>query len=96
MADEWAIVQVLESIEDAEVVAGYLQNRGLDSQVVSSHATEFPVNVGALGVVRIEVPVAQLDEARRALAERDGGGAGLPAETLVDEPAQERGDGEVV
>ena len=52
MADEWAIVQVLESIEDAEVVAGYLQSRGIDSQVESSHATEFPVNVGALGVVR--------------------------------------------
>ena len=89
MADEWAIVQVLESVEDAELVAGYLQSRGIDCQVDSSHSTEFPATVGNLGVVRLEVPVGQLDEARRVLAERDGAGAGIPEGTLMDEATGE-------
>lgn len=88
MADEWAIVQVLESEEEAELMAGFLRGQGIDCQVESSHSTEFPVTVGSLAVVRLEVPVGQLEEARRLLAERDGAG-GLPAETLVDEPAGE-------
>ena len=87
MAEGWAIVHVLESEEDAGIVAGFLQSRGIDCQVESSHSTEFPVTVGSLAVVRVEVPAAQADEARRLLAERDGGSERLPDATLMDEPA---------
>jgi hypothetical protein len=53
--------------------------------VESSLSTEFPATVGSLGVVRIEVPAGRADEARRLLAERDGGADALPADTLIDE-----------
>jgi hypothetical protein len=84
MAEDWEIVTVVESEEEAQLVAGYLQSRGVDCQVDSSHSSEFPATVGALGVVRLEVPVAQADEARRLLGDRERDGA-LPAEVMVDE-----------
>jgi hypothetical protein len=94
MAEEWDIVQVLESEEDAELVAGFLESRGVRCEVESSHSNEFPVTVGTLGVVRLKVPVGQADEARRLLAERDAGAGELPEGTLMDEPAAAPPEGE--
>ena len=71
MADGWEILEVLGTEEEAEVVRGYLQSQGVPCQVESAHSHEFPVNVSALGNVRVEVPVDRLDEARRLLAERE-------------------------
>jgi hypothetical protein len=89
MAEDWEIVQVVESDEEGELIAGFLQSRGVDCQVDSSHSSEFPTTVGSLGVVRLEVPVAQADEARRLLAEREGGSESLPEGTLVEDTADE-------
>jgi hypothetical protein len=71
MADGWEILEVLGTEEDAEVVRGYLESQGVPCQVESAHSHEFPVNVSALGNVRIEVPADRLDEARRLLAARE-------------------------
>jgi hypothetical protein len=72
MADGWEILEVLGTEEEAEVIRGYLESQGVPCQIESAHSHEFPVNVSALGNVRIEVPTDRLDEARRLLAERDG------------------------
>ena len=93
MAEDWEIVLVVDNVEEAELIAGFLGSRGVDCQVESSLATEFPATVGALGVVRLEVPVAQAAEARRLLAERETAGAGLAEGTLVDE--ESAGGGEI-
>jgi hypothetical protein len=71
MADGWEVIEVLGTEEEAEVVRGYLESQGVPCQVESVHSHEFPVNVSALGNVRVEVPVDRLDEARRLLAERE-------------------------
>ena len=71
MADDWEILEVLGSEEDAELVCGFLRSQGVPCQVESDHSHEFPVNVSALGNVRVEVPTDRLDEARRLLAERE-------------------------
>lgn len=71
MADGWEILEVLGTEEDAEVVRGYLESQGVPCQVESAHSHEFPVNVSALGNVRVEVPADRLDEARRLLAARE-------------------------
>lgn len=71
MANDWEILEVLGTEEDAEVVCGYLESQGIPCQVESAHSHEFPVNVSALGNVRIEVQASRLEEARRLLAERE-------------------------
>jgi hypothetical protein len=71
MADGWEILEVLGTEEDAEVVCGYLRSQGVPCQLESAHSHGFPVNVSALGNVRLEVPVDRVDEARRLLAERE-------------------------
>lgn len=71
MAEDWEVLEVLGTEEEAEVVRGFLESQGVPVQVESAHSHEFPVNVSALGNVRIEVPVGRLDEARRMLAERE-------------------------
>jgi len=64
-------------------VAGFLNSSGIPAEVESLHVEELPVNVGALGEVRVMVPADRLDEARslleatdRAEPARDSGDAG--------------------
>jgi hypothetical protein len=71
MAKDWEVLEVVGTEEEAELICGYLTNQGLPCQVDSAHSHEFPVNVSALGSVRIEVPAGRLDEARRLLAEQE-------------------------
>jgi hypothetical protein len=89
MADEtssdqgWAVAKVVESNEEAILVAGYLDSNGIDAQVESLHVEELPVNLGGLGEVRIRVPAGRLDEAQALLAARD--------REAVDEPEDPAG-----
>jgi hypothetical protein len=71
MAESWEILEVLGTEEDAALVCGYLESQGIPCQVESALSHEFPVNVSALGNVRVEVPSGRVEEARRLLAERD-------------------------
>ena len=71
MTDDWVVVEIVETEEEAELVAGYLRSEDVSCQIESIHSHEFPVNVGALGEVRIQVPAGDLSRARRLLAERD-------------------------
>ena len=72
MADNCSVLEVLGTEEEAELVCGYLESQGVPCQVESAHSHEFPVNVSALGNVRVEVPSQRVEEARRLLAEREG------------------------
>lgn len=69
MANDWEILEVLGTEEDAELVCGFLRNQGVPCQVESALSHEFPVNVSLLGNVRVEVPAEHVAEARRLLAE---------------------------
>ena len=71
MADGWEVIEVLGTEEEAEVIRGFLESQGVPCQVESAHSHEFPVNVSALGNVRVEVQTGRLEEARRLLAERE-------------------------
>ena len=68
----WDVVAAVESEEEAEMMVGFLQARGVDARMDSAHSHEFPATVGVLGVVRIEVPAGQGAEAQQALAEHSG------------------------
>jgi hypothetical protein len=71
MADNWEILETLGTEEEAELIRGFLETYGIPCQVESVHSHEFPVNVSALGNVRVEVPTERAAEARQLLAERE-------------------------
>jgi len=72
MADDWEILEVLSSEEEAAVICGYLESQGVPCQVESVHSHGFAFAVGGLSNVRVEVPANRVEEARRLLAEREG------------------------
>jgi hypothetical protein len=73
---EWGIAKVVESNEEAILVAGFLHSNGIPAEVESLHVEELPVNVGGLGEVRVRVPGERLGEARELLAAREQGALG--------------------
>ena len=86
---EWKIAKIVESNEEAVVVAGFLNSSGIPAEVESLHVEELPVNVGGLGEVRVLVPADRLDEARSLL---DASDREVPAGET--EEADEAGPGE--
>jgi len=68
MAD-WEIVATLGTEEEAALVAGALEAAGIAAEVESLLFHQEPVTTGSLGEVRVLVRAADLDAARRALAE---------------------------
>jgi hypothetical protein len=90
MAEDWVIVKVVGTEEEATVVLGFLENCGIPAEVESLHASEFPTEVGDLADVRIRVPAERAEEAAVLLNQRedvatgeDGALAGAP----LDGPA---------
>ena len=71
MAEDWMIVKVVGSEEEASVVMGFLENCGIDSEVESLYSSEFPADVGALSEVRVRVPADRAQEATALLNERE-------------------------
>lgn len=85
MAEDWAIVKVVGSEEEATVVLGFLESSGIDAEVESLYSSEFPTEVGDLSEVRIRVPAERAEEATALLNSRenvatgeDGAMAGAP------------------
>jgi hypothetical protein len=70
--EQWATAKVVETTEEAVVVAGFLDSIGVRAEVESLRSSELPVDVGALGEVRVRVPHEQLEEALAALSSREG------------------------
>jgi hypothetical protein len=68
---EWAIAKVVETTEEAIFIAGFLNSSDIPAEVESLHSSELPVDLGALGEVRVRVPRERLEEALAALASRD-------------------------
>jgi hypothetical protein len=68
MAD-WEIVTTVGTDEEAALVAGYLESAGIRAEVESLRFHQEPVNFGRLGEVRVRVASADLEAARRLLAE---------------------------
>ena len=68
---EWGTARIVESNEEAVVVAGFLKSNGIPAEVESLHVEELPVNVGGLGEVRVRVPADRLNEALLLLEATD-------------------------
>jgi hypothetical protein len=91
MAEEWEIVKIVGTEEEATIVAGFLQSSGIESQVESLRASEFPTDIGDLANVNIRVPAESAEEARALLNQREDVATGdegvMAGEPLPGEPA---------
>jgi hypothetical protein len=74
-AAEWAAAKVVGTEEEAALVAGFLNSNGIEAQVESLHASEFPTDFGALGEVHVMVPADRLAEAQQLLAQSEAAAA---------------------
>lgn len=103
MAEDWEIVKIVGTEEEATVVVGFLQSSGIEAVAESLHASEFPTEVGDLANVNIRVPAERAAEAAALLNQREdvatgdeGEMAGAPleevpaemADTAVPDPSQ--------
>lgn len=91
MGEDWAVVKVVGTDEEAEVIAGFLRSREVPTEIESLLFHQEPVNFGRLGEVRIRVPAEFEAEALRLLDEGDPeafAGQGEPA----DDPAEDTSD----
>jgi hypothetical protein len=83
---EWQVAKVVESKEEAVVIAGFLNSSGIPAEIESLHVDELPVNLGGLGEVRVRVPADRLDEAQAALDLREGGAPFADLRDLGSDP----------
>lgn len=74
--DGWEVVRTLGNEEEASLVAGFLESRGVRTSVESLLFHQEPVNFGRLGEVRVLVPEAEVATARALLEEMAGTGSG--------------------
>jgi hypothetical protein len=95
MSEEWEIVKIVGTEEEATIVAGFLQSSGIESEVESLRASEFPADIGELANVNIRVPAERAEEARTLLNQREDVATGdegvmagepLPGEPVDPEP----------
>jgi hypothetical protein len=84
-AEEWEIVKIVGTEEEATVVVGFLQSSGLDAEAESLHVSEFPADLGDLANVNIRVPPDQAEEARALLNQREDVATGEEGE-MAGEP----------
>ncbi|HET9225266.1 MAG TPA: hypothetical protein VFR31_01250 [Thermoanaerobaculia bacterium] len=88
MADEWAIVKVVGTDEEAAVVVGFLENSGIPAEVESLQSSEIPLG-DKVDTVRVRVPAERAQEAVALLDTRENvatGEDGVLAGAPVDEP----------
>jgi Putative prokaryotic signal transducing protein len=67
----WVEIANTANSDEAELIQGFLEAEGIESQVEHAEAHMLPTNVGQLGDVRVYVPAADTDRARALLQERD-------------------------
>ena len=91
MSEEWEIVKIVGTEEEATIIVGFLQSSGIESEVESLRPSEFPADIGDLANVNIRVPAERADEARALLNQREDVATGdegvMAGEPLPGEPA---------
>jgi DNA-binding transcriptional regulator WhiA len=67
----WETAKIVGTDEEAALVAGFLNSNGIEAEVESLHASEFPTDFGRLGEVRVKVRAASLAEAQQLLEQSE-------------------------
>lgn len=80
MAEDWEIVKIVGTPEEATIVVGFLESSGIEAEAESLHSSEFPADLGELSEIRIRVPADQAAVAREALNSREDVATGAEGE----------------
>jgi hypothetical protein len=95
MAEEWEIVKIVGTTEEATIVVGFLQSSGIDAEAESLHSSEFPADIGDLANINIRVPGDRAEEAKALLNQREdvatGDEGAMAGEPLADEAVADGG-----
>ena len=67
---EWVEVASVGNDEEATLIAGLIESRGIPTEVEGPSTTPLPENLGAFGMSRVMVPPDRADEARQVLADQ--------------------------
>ena len=90
MDEDWEIVKIVGTEEEASIVVGFLENSGIEAEAESLAASEFPIDFGDLAQVRIRVPPGQAQDAFALLNQREdvatGNEGDMAGEPLAEEP----------
>ena len=65
---EWTVVRTVGTEEEAALIAGYLEEAGIETEIESLLFHQEPVTFGRLGEVRVLVDTGALAAAEQALA----------------------------
>jgi Putative prokaryotic signal transducing protein len=68
---EWVEAASVGDDEEAILIAGYLESRGIPAVVEGPSNTPFPEDIGAFGMSRVMVSPDRAEEARRLIAESE-------------------------
>jgi type III secretory pathway lipoprotein EscJ len=93
MAEDWEIVKIVSTEEEANIVVGFLESSGIEAEAESLAASEFPIDFGELAQVRIRVPAGQAQEAVALLNQREDLATGDEGE-MAGEPLAGDGEGQ--
>lgn len=79
----WVEIATVGSEEEARMVQGFLEAAGIPSQYESLEVNMLPVNIGAMGEIRVFVDAKREADAIRLLAERDEDFEAAPSDESV-------------
>ena len=95
MAEDWEIVKIVSTEEEANIVVGFLESSGVEAEAESLAASEFPMDFGELAQVRIRVPPEQAQDAKALLNQREDvatGDEGIMAGEPLAEDEESQGE----
>ena len=67
----WVEIANTANSDEAELIQGFLETEGIESEIEHAEAHQFPTTFGDLGDVRIFVPATDEQRARDLLRQRD-------------------------
>ena len=79
----WVEITSLPNEDEARLLAGFLENEGIPSQVEAVNSTELPVTFGKLGEIRLYVPEGQKEQAMALVRSRESQYERLSGEETV-------------
>ena len=92
--EEWEIVKVVGTPEEATIVVGFLNSSGVEAEAESLHVSELPTDFGDLSEIRIRVPAEQAQEARALLDSREDIATGEEGEEAGEPLEESPGEGQ--
>jgi arsenate reductase-like glutaredoxin family protein len=67
----WVEIANTANSDEAELMQGFLEAEGIESEIEHAQATQFPTTFGDLGDVRVFVPADDEQRARELLRQRE-------------------------